>query len=229
MSLDNPWQIATLIGAIAFLRIIYGLWREAPARAFGIELLDSGLIAFALVFLLIRPFVVQAFYIPTGSMEPTLMGHQGRPGDRILVNKFVYRLNSPRRGDVVVFVAPPQALHGDNSSDYIKRVIGLPGDEIRIKAYDGVYVNGKRLVEPYVKATPDYNWPADEFGRPLPQPYPVPAGQLLVLGDNRRDSNDSHRWENPENGAPQPGLPMRNVLGKAMAIFWPLNRIGLVR
>ena len=72
MNLDESWKIAALIGLLAFLRIVWGLWRNAPARRFSLELLDSGLIAFILVFLVIRPFVVQAFYIPSESMVPTL-------------------------------------------------------------------------------------------------------------------------------------------------------------
>ncbi len=222
MNLDQPWKIAAVIGLLAFLRIVWGLWRTAPGRAFMVELLDSGLIAFVLVFLLIRPFVVQAFYIPSESMVPTLV-----PRDRILVNKFVYRLNHPQRGDIIVFDAPPQALSGSDRKDFVKRLIGLPGDEIRIKQNDGVYVNGMRLDEPAQIERPSYDWPVDEFGMPSSQPYKVPKGCYFVLGDNRNLSNDSHRWTDPLTGESRPELDASRVLGKAMVIFWPPTRIGL--
>ena len=222
MNLDQPWKIATVIGLLVFLRITWGLWRTAPGRAFMVELLDSGLIAFVLVFLLIRPFVVQAFYIPSESMVPTLVPH-----DRILVNKFVYRLNDPQRGDVIVFDAPEQALYGNGRKDFVKRLIGLPGDKIRIKQGDGVYINGRRLEESPDIPRPDYDWPLDEFKSPAAQPYEVPAGCYFVLGDNRNTSNDSHRWSDPLTGEQRPELPANRVLGKAMVIFWPPARLGL--
>src|SRR3990172_7787926 len=127
MNFDSPWKIAALILTVATARALWGVWKRAPARNFMLELLDSGLIAFALVFLIIRPAVVQAFYIPSESMLPTL-----RENDRILVNKFLYRLNPPQRGDVIVFNAPPWALGSNNGEhkDYIKRLIGLAGDRI---------------------------------------------------------------------------------------------------
>jgi len=222
MNLDQPWKIAALIGLLAFLRIVWGFWRHAPARNFMLELLDSGLIAFVLVFLLIRPFVVQAFYIPSASMEPTLEKH-----DRILVNKFIYRLNQPRRGDIIVFDAPPQALHGDGRKDFVKRLIGLPGDVIEIKRGDAVYINGRRLQEPSPIPRPDYDWPVDEYGLPTAEGYRVPDGCCFVLGDNRNDSNDSHRWTDPLTGQPRPDLQATRVVGKAMVIFWPPLRIRL--
>jgi signal peptidase I len=132
LNFDSPWKIAELVGALIVLRVVFTLWRMQPAMRRGIlEFLDSALIAFALVFLLIRPFVVQSFYIPSESMLPTL-----RAQDRILVNKFIYRLNAPRSGDVVVFVAPPAATAGQDDGlkkDFIKRLIGLPGDRIEVR------------------------------------------------------------------------------------------------
>ncbi len=222
MNLDQPWKIAAVIALLAFLRIVWALWRTAPGRAFMIELLDSGLIAFILVFLLIRPFVVQAFYIPSESMEPSLLKH-----DRILVNKFLYRLNPPRRGDIVVFDAPPQALYGNGRKDFVKRLIGLPGDAIRIKQGDGVYINGRRLEEPSEIPRPDYDWPVDAYGIPTDEAYRVPEGCYLVLGDNRNKSNDSHRWADPLGGEPRPELEAKRLVGKAMVIFWPPTRARL--
>ncbi len=224
MTLDAPWKIAALIGLLAFLRIVWGIWREAPSRRFMVELLDSGLIAFILVFVLVRPFVVQAFFIPSGSMEPTL-----RPWDRILVNKFVYRLNPPQRGDVIVFNAPPYALgEGDHAQkDYVKRLVGLPGDRIQVRKQIGVYVNGRLLIDAPNVPIPDYDWPLNELGQSANESYQVPKGCYFVLGDNRNESNDSHLWEDQQ-GNPRPELRAERVLGKAMVVFWPPGRVGLV-
>jgi len=221
MNLDQPWKVATIVGALVCFRVVWSIWRSAPGRNSVLELLDSGLIAFVLVFMLIRPFLVQAFYIPSGSMVPTLRVH-----DRILVNKFVYRLNEPRRGDIVVFEAPPQAHPTAERQDFVKRLIGLPGDSIRIVCGDGVYINGKRLEEPADIPMPDYDWPADPFGMPTGQDYQVPEGAYFVLGDNRNNSRDSHAWRDAD-GRPEPELKAGRVLGKAMLVFWPPSRIGL--
>jgi signal peptidase I len=225
LNFDQPWKIAALIGLLAFLRIIWGLWRKAPSRKFMVELLDSGLIAFILVFVIIRPFVVQAFSIPTGSMEPTIV-----PGDRVLVNRFIYRLRPPQRGDIIVFDAPSYALleRGETQKDFIKRLIGLPGDEIMIRHDQGVYVNGRLLREAPGVPPPDYDWPLDEWGRAASKAYRVPKGSYFVLGDNRINSHDSHRWRDNETGLPHPELPQGRVLGKAMVRFWPPRRVGLL-
>jgi signal peptidase I len=222
MNLDQPWKIAAVIGLLLFLRIAWGLWRAAPARPFMVELLDSGLIAFLLVFLVIRPFVVQAFFIPSESMVPTLVRH-----DRILVNKFVYSLNPPERGDIIVFDAPPQALSGGDHKDFVKRLIGLPGDQIQIKRDDGIYVNSRKLDEPEEISRPNYDWPLDDLRRLAARPYRVPEGCYFVLGDNRNSSRDSHMWSDPVTGEARPELEASRVLGKAMVIFWPPARIGL--
>jgi len=225
-NLDSPWKIVALVAALGLLRVVYTVWKSSPFRPAMLELLDSGLIAFALVFLIIRPFVVQAFFIPSASMEPTLLGHERgepihyQPGDvypstvhdRILVNKFIYRLRRPERGDVVVFRAPPQALATPNNhTDFIKRVVGLPGEKIEVRRYQGVFINGKKLREPYVNGNcqVDYDYGPIVLGR----------GHYFVMGDNRCDSNDSHRW------GPLAG---DRILGKAMFIFWPPGRISLV-
>ncbi|HIE51392.1 MAG TPA: signal peptidase I [Armatimonadetes bacterium] len=178
-----------------------------------VEFVDAGLQALALVFLIIRPFIVQAFYIPSGSMEPTLHGSHSTwrngPNDRILVNKFIYHFRPPQRQDIIVFKAPPSV--SSERKDFIKRLIGLPGDKIEVKN-GRVYVNDEPLEEPYVMEPPNYYYP----------PVIVPEGCYFVLGDNRNDSNDSHAWLNPF-------LPAKNVLGKAMVIFWPPSRIRLLK
>lgn len=121
------------------------------------------------------------------SMVPTL-----KNGEYVLVNRLAYRFGQPQRGDIIVFRRMDE--------DLIKRVIGLPGDTVRI--VDGVVqVNGRTLQEPYIAAPPHYN------GEWL-----VPEGELFVLGDNRNDSSDSHVWGT---------LPLQSVIGRAIVIYWP--------
>jgi len=207
LAFKNPWHMLALLGGIVVLRVGISRMRFLNrTRAATLEFVDSGLVAVLLVFFILRPFVVQAFYIPSGSMEPTLL-----PGDRILVSKYIYYLREPRDGDVVVFEAPPEA--SNEEKDFIKRVVGVPGDILEPR--DGkLYRNGKPVDEPYIRgAIPNY-WPG------LPPPYKVPPGYVVVFGDNRSNSNDSHHWG---------PLPRVNLMGKAFVIFWPPHRIGLVR
>lgn len=150
--------------------------------------------------LVLRTFVIEARYVPTGSMLPTLQLQ-----DRILVNKFIYHFKDWERGDIIVFKPPVQS-----DGDFIKRIIGLPGDVVEVK--DGkVYVNNEPLDEPYIKEAPNY-----EFG-----PVEVPPGKLFVMGDNRNESWDSHAW--------QTWLPVEDVKGKAFMIYWPFSHMGLLR
>jgi signal peptidase I len=205
LNMDSPWKIVIIAVVVALLRAVYTVWKDSPYRGLVLELADSLLIAFALVFFLVKPFVVAAFYIPSGSMRPTLLER-----DRVLVNKFIYRLTDPRRQDIIVFEAPPEASM--DQKDFIKRLIGLPGEVIQVRSYDGVYVNGARLKEPYIGPLQSPNY---DYG-----PETVPPDHYFVMGDNRRDSNDSHRWG---------FLDRKRVQGKAMVIFWPPRRIGLAR
>ena len=205
--MDSPWKIVALVAGVVVLRLAYTVWKQAPARVFMVELFDSALIAFALVFFIVRPFIVQAFYIPSESMVPTLV-----PRDRILVNKFVYHLSPVRRGDIVVFQPPDNATSGHDAKDFIKRVVGLPGDSVEVRKYDGVYINDHRLKEPYI--TQEDQIPRADYG-----PTTVPRGRLLVFGDNRNNSNDSRSWG---------FLPMQRIAGKAMVIFWPIYRMSLL-
>jgi len=135
-NLNILWVLAIIAG-LTVVRLALIKVPTPTARSIA-EILESGMIAVAMVFLIIRPFILQAFFIPSPSMEPTLMG-KNNSGDRILVNKFVYRLGKPHRDDVVVFLAPPAAMEGD--PEFIKRLIGVPGD--RLEAVGGkVIVNG---------------------------------------------------------------------------------------
>ncbi|RLE11512.1 signal peptidase I, partial [Candidatus Aerophobetes bacterium] len=143
------------------------------------EIVETIVIALVLAFL-IRTFVVQTFWIPSGSMEPTLL-----VGDRIMAYKLFYGIDDVKRGDIIIFKFPL-----DPKKDFVKRVIGLPGDTIEIRKKE-VYVNKKRLIEPY--AVHSDNWdtgfPRDEYG-----PVKVPPDSLFVLGDNRDSSEDSRYW-----------------------------------
>jgi signal peptidase I len=204
----NPRTVIVVMAGLLFLRLaLSGVHADSRGRRQVTELLDSALIALGLMFAVIRPLVAQSFFIPSGSMEPTL-----QVGDWVLTNRFLYRINPPRRGDVVVFRAPQRALamsgelgHDGHTTDYIKRVVGLPGDWIEVRSGRGVYINGKRLREPYIvdqSQIPEYSRARQR----------VPPGQLFVMGDNRNNSNDSHAWGT---------LPIDRLVGKAMVIFWP--------
>jgi signal peptidase I len=201
--------------------------RRNPILRFMGELPGLILIAFILA-LLIKTFLMQAFFIPSGSMEPTLHGCPGCTGDRVLVDKVPYYFHDPRRGDIIVFSDPDPskapdrgmvggffhwmfqglgAQHPDNE-DFIKRVIGLPEDTVW--AQDGsVYVNGTKLEEPYLtQKTQDFNRTH------------VPEGQLFVMGDNRENSLDSRFGLG--------FIPIDNVIGKAEVIIWPPSRLGFL-
>jgi signal peptidase I len=150
----------------------------------------------------IRVAVVEAYHVPTGSMIPTIMEH-----DRIMSNKFIYHFTEPKSGDIVVFTPSPN-IHTD-APRLVKRLIGVEGDLIEVK--DGtVYRNGVALIEPYENQTPDYTLPL----------FRVPKGYVFVLGDNRRNSYDSHAWG---------FLPRKNIFAQAMFCYWPPSRIGMLR
>jgi signal peptidase I len=136
------------------------------------EFLITILVAFVLVFGFVRPFVVEAFRIPTESMVPKL-----EVGDRILANKFVYRFSEPERGDIVVF----ESVDGLDQT-LIKRVVGVEGDEIQVRG-DLLFVNGEAQEEPYLNQE---TLSADFYG-----PTAVPEDHVFVMGDNRGNSADS--------------------------------------
>ena len=165
-----------------------------------LEFLIILIIAFTLVFGFIRPFVLEAFQVPSESMIPTL-----QVGDRFMANKFIYRFSEPQRDDVIVF----RSVEG-GEEDLVKRVVALPGDEVTVQ--NGVLsVNGERQEEPYLnKRLPDSGF----YG-----PTRVPEGHVFVMGDNRGNSRDS-RFFGP--------VPMENIEGEAVVSFWPLSRIGLL-
>src|SRR3989338_7240053 len=159
--------------------------------------------------LIIRTFVVQAFKIPTGSMRTTLM-----EGDRILVNKFIYKFTEPKRGDVIVFVAPSPE---DKKKDFIKRLVGLPGETIQI-SNGSILINNKPL-EKGSKLEKQYYYNRGDFGAEG-QSVTVPKDAYFALGDNSMSSRDSRYWG---------FMPKKYLLGKAFLIYWPPNRISLIK
>ncbi len=160
-------------------------------------------IAIALVIaLIIRALFVQAFRIPSGSMIPTLL-----VGDHILVEKITYRFREPKRREIIVFKFPL-----DPSKDYIKRVIGLPGDTVQI-VNKQVYINGKRLIEPYVLHTDPNILPASVSPRDNYGPVRVPKNEFFVMGDNRDNSFDSRFWG---------FVPKKDIIGKAFIIYFSI-------
>ena len=170
-----------------------------------------------LVAVLLRAFVVQTFYIPSGSMEPTL-----NIGDRVLVNKLSYDFHDVHRGDIVVFVAPKSARSG-GISDLVKRVIGLPGEVVTGRPDGDVYINGHRLNEPYLpKDTPTTFSDVPPFcGRP-PDGNPgcvVPQGRVFVLGDNRTESKDGRFFGS---------ISESSIVGRVFLRIWPLNDISFM-
>ena len=181
------------------------------------EWVESIIIAFLLA-MVIRAFVVQAFKIPTGSMRPTLL-----EGDIILVNEFIYgakvpfanlrlpAFSQPKRGDVIVFIYPQ-----DPKKDFIKRLIGLGGETVEIKS-GSIYINGRPVLEPGFSLRYYYN--RGDFAREN-EKIVVPKDSYFVLGDNSSSSQDSRYWG---------FVPHKNLLGKAMLIYWPPRRIRIIR
>jgi signal peptidase I len=280
----NPLWIVGIILVLTLVRLALASSKDRRALVIS-ETCDTFNFVLALAFLLIRPFVAQAFFIPSESMQSTL-----EIGDRLIVDKVSYRFNAPQRGDVIVFNAPEAALRAANKDindpqDYIKRLIGLPGDKIHVTRakllLDGVpvdtaggplreylavqlgvdhrvtaiklyadkvmidgpevhktltkpelaqalgrspdvkmeivpghtYRNGVLLDEPYAREDPDYDFP--EGGND----FVVPEGHILPFGDNRNMSSDGHVWGT---------FPRENLVGRAMCLFLPFNRIGRI-
>jgi signal peptidase I len=171
-------------------------------RQFGRDVIEVVLPAFVLFFV-IHTFFLEARYVPSPSMVPTI-----EVQDRFLSNKTAYWFRQPQRYDIIIF-SPPKSLKV--KEDFVKRVIGLPGETIAV--HNGmVYINNKPLAEPYISAG---RAPLSEFA-----PMIIPDGHLFMMGDNRNNSQDSRYWG---------PLPLKNIKGKAWWRFWPLNRMGIVK
>ena len=188
--------------------------KQKPRKSLFQELLETLLLT--LVLFGVARFSLQNFKVDGTSMVPTLMN-----GEYILVDKISYRFHGdlPARGDIIVFKYPQ-----DTSRDFIKRVIGLPGDRIAIKLVGGTYhtfVNGKMLNEPYInpKAPSDTAYPADCASAKTCTPHVVPPGTLFVMGDNRNFSYDSRMWGD---------LPKSDIIGRALISYWPLSHLAFL-
>ena len=212
-------------------------------KAFLKETWDT--IAFVVIALiLIRFFIAEPRYIPSGSMLPTLIGKPGffGNGDRIVVEKLskypniirTHRFeNTPKRGDIMIFYPPFVKLNTDpisvfsrltglfcNDIAYIKRVIGLPGEKFEIKRFENgsskVYINDKPLDEDYILSEFDYNICKSDMNC---GPLVIPEGHYFMMGDNRGNSWDSRYWG---------PLPKERFIGRAVFIFYPFNRIRIL-
>ncbi|MBU0630027.1 MAG: signal peptidase I [Candidatus Margulisbacteria bacterium] len=161
-----------------------------------------------LLALVIRAFFLQVFWIPSESMVPSL-----DIGDRIVVNKVIYHFRQPRRFEVVVFRQTPEV--GPGKKDLIKRLVGLPGEKLQIK--NGViFINDQPVAEKHPK-----NEDFANFG-----PVNIPQEHCFVMGDNRAASFDSRYWK--DSSGTLKFLPMKNLIGQAICLIWPLNKIGLI-
>ncbi len=179
-------------------------------------------IVFAVLIVLgLKAWVVNPYRIPSASMEPTL--HCGRPGedceagssDRVLANRFIFHFRNPKRGEIVVFNAPARAALICESGVFVKRIVGVPGDRWE-ERHGYVYIDGKRLQEPYVKQD-RRDTESLQLSDLLPGATVIPEDKYLMMGDNRRQSCDSRRW----------GLVPRSALiGEVFLTYWPLGRIA---
>jgi signal peptidase I len=168
------------------------------------------------IVLAIKAWVVNPYRIPSSSMEPTL--HCAKPGsecearfsDRVLACRFCYRIWSPKRGDIVVFKTPPLAdARCGAGGTFVKRLIGLPGDLWEERG-GYVYINGKRLNEPYIKQS-------RRDARTI-SPIRIAKDHFFMMGDNRSSSCDSRAWGT---------VPRGNLIGKVFATYWPPSRITI--
>lgn len=176
-----------------------GLSRSAKSTIEWIAVIVGALV----VALVVKTFLIQAFYIPSESMLPTL-----KVGDRVLVNKLSYEMGEVSRGDVVVF-ARPGGPGSDGIADLIKRVVALPGETV--EGRDGeVLVNGRPVDQSYLPPSAV----TSDFG-----PQTIPAGHVWLMGDNRQASDDSRRFG---------PVPQSDIVGKAFVTIWPVSELGLL-
>jgi signal peptidase I len=180
-----------------------------------ISIVATAIFVLVIVPVLLRVFVVQTFFIPSGSMTPTL-----QIGDRIMVDKLSYDFGSIHRGDIVVFTAPPtENCGGANVNDLVKRVIGLPGDTIALQG-GYVYVNQHKLNEQWLptseRGTTDPGPAGTRYD--LDHPFVIPQDHYYVLGDNRAQSCDSRYWGS---------ITKSEIIGKVVVRIWPTNRFHI--
>jgi len=243
----TPYQLLAIVAVIAATRGVLSLrpvvaGSSGRSTAIAREFLDPFIIAGLAAWVLIT-FVARTYYIPSGSMLPTLQIH-----DVLLVDKFEYRFHPPSEGDIVVF--PPPVPTPD---DFIKRVVGRPGDRLRV-AGGTVYLNGTARREPYVAEKPSYSLEIRDYGvyvnygigwqrldsgsANVPPashwlaPDRIPPHCYIMFGDNRNDSEDSHIWGFAQDGGrfatgPRSGTPA-GFTGRAFLIFWPPSQAKIL-
>lgn len=207
-TLDRPSRRTPRSSPAKGAPIPRGKHKPKKKRSAWIELPILVVVA-VLVAILVRTFLLQTFYIPSPSMEKTLL-----VGDRVLVNKVVYKTRDPERGEVVVFKPPAAWIHPDNEDDFIKRIIGVGGDHVVCCDIKGrITINGYALNENYL------------FPGNVPSQrrfdVTVPSNRYFMLGDHRAVSGDSRYNLNANSGT----IPKSAIVGRAFAIYWPLNRI----
>jgi signal peptidase I len=247
----TPLELLALIAVFAIVRVAISIRTDRTPAGPGVdvpaapstrtvirEYLDAFIVA-GLVALFLITFVVRTFFIPSGSMEPTL-----QVSDVLLVNEFEYRFTKPHEGDIVVF--PPPII---SPNDFIKRTIGLPGDQLRV--HDGtVYRNGVAMVEPYIYDRQNYELEVKNYGiyvdgTPLDPAIAnvpprdqwtaadrIPAGCYIMFGDHRTNSQDSHAWGCAQTGGTywsgQRKGEKASFTGHAFLLFYPFNRIRIL-
>jgi signal peptidase I len=194
------------------------LGRIAPGLPRGVRVVLDWIITIGgaiLIVLALKAWVVNPYRIPSSSMEPTLHCARPAPGcearfsDRVLANRFIYHFRKPKRGEIIVFNTPPAAkLRCGAGGTFVKRLIGLPGETVSER--DGiVYIDGRRLDEPYIAP--------DRRDHEPPRSWHVPEGDYFFMGDNRSQSCDSRVWG---------PVPRGNLIGEVFFVYWPPNRIG---
>lgn len=224
MSPDEPQTTSSgyLLPTHSATVVPYG--RLGGSKSVARELVEA--VVLSLLLFLVAQTLVQQRRVLGHSMDPNL-----QTGEYLLIDRASYfqldgqflggssgttataqpqaphfLLGGPHRGDIVVLNSPVEA------AEYIKRVIGLPGETVEVRAGDGVYINGHRLAEPYIKEAPGYQWPANGVANV------VPSGHVFVLGDNRNNSSDSHIWG---------FLDERSIVGRAWISYWPREVLGI--
>jgi signal peptidase I len=206
---DHPVEYRTLNPITRMTRNLPRGWRITIDWIVTI----AGAIAIVLA---IKAWVVNPYRIPSSSMEPTLHCARPAPGcearfsDRVLANRFIYRFRNPHRGEIVVFKTPPLAKQRCGAGGtFVKRLVALPGETWQEKS-GFIYIDGKKLIEPYIK--PDRR----DNGVSYP-PRKIPAGMYFMMGDNRSQSCDSREWG---------PVPRKNLIGPVFFVYWPPNRLG---
>lgn len=212
---EKPWIIALPVLLIALI-VLYREKLKSEYHAFQTRRREwlyekwknwgEPFVVAAILAFVIRTFLIGPYKIPTGSMKPTFL-----EGDRIFADKITYRFRTPQRGDIIIFKAPM-----DPKKDFVKRLVGLPGDKLQIKE-GKLIINGETLDDPPFSEHYYYNRNEWDFGKEG-QIIEVPPGNYFALGDNSAQSNDSRSWG---------FVPAKNLVGKAVCIWWPPKRLKI--